>query len=366
MTAQPSLHWENATAYDFFISLHVLHNPDKFGLRGSWAAGVRSRLPQPERKTLEQADLLFWIPLTWIHALPEPRSGQVALDALAAIPPADRLPELALRSATPDQQQEVLLDVRSRGSWTEKDKDVLKAAWKRRGHQVRQPDLESVLDGWAQAGLVGEAYLEALQVYYEVFFAEEERRILPALEKSLKKARQLAKKLPIEALIEELSQGVRFDPPLVKEQGDLVLVPSFWTTPLVIYERLAPERYIFVFGGRPAEDSLVPGDLVPDAMLHALKALADPTRLRILRYLIDRPLTPSQLARKLRLRAPTVVHHLNELRLAGLVQLTVDTPEKKSDRRYAARAEAIPRVFNALKAFLSQEDNEKTEELLKT
>lgn len=366
MTDTPTLYWENATAYDLFISLHVLHNPDKFGLRGSWAAGVRSRLPQSERKTLEQADLLFWIPLPWIHELPEPRDGQTALEALAAIPPADRLPELALRPATPDEQAELLLEVRSRGSWIPADKEALKAAWKQRGYQARQPALESVLDGWAQAQAVGEAYLEALHVYYEVFFAEEERRIFPALERSLQEARRLGGKLALEPLIEELSQGVRFEPPLIEERGDLVLVPSFWTTPLVIYERLAPDRYIFVFGGRPIDASLVPGDMVPDAMLHALKALADPTRLRILRYLIDRPLTPSQLARRLRLRAPTVVHHLSELRLAGLVQLTVDTPGKKGDRRYAARSEAIPRVFDALQAFLVQEDYEKTEELLKT
>ena len=36
-----SLSWDLGTAYDFFISLHVLHNPDKFGLRGSWAAALR-------------------------------------------------------------------------------------------------------------------------------------------------------------------------------------------------------------------------------------------------------------------------------------------------------------------------------------
>lgn len=366
MSNQTSLYWENATAYDFFISLHVLHNPDKFGLRGSWAAGVRSRLPQRERKTLEQADLLFWIPLHWIHSLPEPMNGQTVLDALAAIPSAERLPALALRPSMDEEQNALLLDVRRRGQWGKADMDSIKAAWKQRGHQARQPALETLLDGWANAADVGEAYLEALQVYYEVFFAEEERRIYPALERSLMEARRKAQKLDIEALIEELSQGVRFEPPLIRDQGDLVLVPSFWTTPLVIYEHLAPERWIFVFGGRPEEASLVPGDLVPDAMLHALKALADPTRLRILRYLMDKPLTPSQLARKLRLRAPTVVHHLNELRLAGLVQLTVDTPEKKGDRRYAARAEAIPRVFEALQAFLSQADYETTEELLKT
>ena len=45
--------WDQGTAYDFFTSLYVLHFPDEFGLRGAWAAGVRSRLPSKARDFLE-------------------------------------------------------------------------------------------------------------------------------------------------------------------------------------------------------------------------------------------------------------------------------------------------------------------------
>ena len=38
----PTLLWDIGTAYDMFISLDVLHNPDKFGLRGAWAAASPS------------------------------------------------------------------------------------------------------------------------------------------------------------------------------------------------------------------------------------------------------------------------------------------------------------------------------------
>ena len=41
--------WDMGTAYDFFASLKVLHYPAKFGVRGAWAAGVRSRLSQNDR-----------------------------------------------------------------------------------------------------------------------------------------------------------------------------------------------------------------------------------------------------------------------------------------------------------------------------
>ena len=48
------IEWDIGTAYDFFISLWVLHEPEHLGLRGSWAAGVRSRLPGPERELLQR------------------------------------------------------------------------------------------------------------------------------------------------------------------------------------------------------------------------------------------------------------------------------------------------------------------------
>jgi hypothetical protein len=45
-----------------------------------------------------------------------------------------------------------------------------------------------------------------------------------------------------------------------------------------VYARQDQATMLLLFGGRPAETGLVPGELVPDAMLRALKALADPTR----------------------------------------------------------------------------------------
>ena len=110
---------------------------------------------------------------------------------------------------------------------------------------------------------------------------------------------------------------------------------------------------LLLFGSRPADAALVPGEVVPDAMLRSLKALSDPTRLRILRYLAVEPLTPSQLSTRLRLRAPTMIHHLNNLRLAGLVHLSLD---KQGERRYAIRTERVAETFDALKNFLITED----------
>ena len=106
------------------------------------------------------------------------------------------------------------------------------------------------------------------------------------------------------------------------------------------------------FGARPADASLVPGDVVPDALFQALKAMADPTRLRILRYLSAEPLTPAELSRRLRLRAPTVIHHLHALRLARLVHLELS--EQEGSKKYAARREAVTSAFHILEDFLDR------------
>jgi hypothetical protein len=207
------------------------------------------------------------------------------------------------------------------------------------GAEKYMGDLEEMLTMWAGAHVYGEQSLEAFKAYYNVFFAEEEARIGPALQETIAHAQELAGKLPLNELLEELSEGVRFDQ--IPATLNLIMIPSFWIAPLITMYRINPLESIFVFGGRPDDYALVPGEAVPDALYNALKALADPTRLRILHYLEEKPLTPTELAAILRLRAPTVIHHLNSLRLAGLVYFSYG----KGDNRYAARTSRISEMY---------------------
>jgi len=61
-----------------------------------------------------------------------------------------------------------------------------------------------------------------------------------------------------------------------------------------------------------------PEDLREVAVVH--KALADPTRLRILQRLAERPATVTELMHHVELSQPLVSWHLRRLRSAGLVQ----------------------------------------------
>ena len=339
--------WESSTAYDFFISITVLNKPNKWGLRGSWAKGVRARLPLSAREFLEAHHEGFFAPIAWLSQLPKPLDCAGVLSALASIPAAKRLGVLTKGTEMPGEVMDLLEHIAQRQAWQESDRDQLWTLMKQGEYEAPMDELTHWLDRWAQAESFGEQVLQALQAYYEVFFAEEEDRIGPALLEEVERGQALAQEHDLPALMERLSEGVVFES--IEDLQEQVMVPSFWIAPLIIATKTSPERGLFVFGGRPANASLVPGEVVPDALHRTLKALADPTRLRILRYLEGEPLSPTELARRLRLRAPTVIHHLNTLHLAGLVYVTFGD---KRDKRYAARTNRVDEMNAQLRGFL--------------
>ncbi len=349
----PTLFWSSGTAYDFFISLYVLHHAARFGLRPSWAAGVRQRLSMPHRAFLEQIQTFAPVPLTWVSRLPEPRDPFQALDALAALEPAARLPVLL---TTPEMTaagvRDVLLSIASAGQATRAEQDFLRANYNRRGEALKPAALAHLVQIWSQPEHSGALLLSALREYQTVFFADEMQRIAPTLNQALAEAQTLAASLPLDDLVTRLSRGVHFD--LSSAPGGLTLAPSYWSTPLIFIARPQEDAALLVFGARPDHVSLISGEDTSDALVAPLKALADPTRLRILRDLAAQPLTPSELARRLRLRPPTVVHHLRILRLAGLVEITVSADGERSERLYAARLGAVDSAAEALRQFLKR------------
>jgi DNA-binding transcriptional ArsR family regulator len=341
------LGWDCGTAYDFFLSLLVLYDPEQFALRGAWAAGVRSRLSAEAREFLQEVQV---VDLHWIYSLPEPKDSATVLEVMAEVPPAERLFALLLSDLPPDATS-LLRDVAGRGAWNQQDASTLKQVLPMAKEKRKEKELTKFLDWAANSEAFGDSYLAAMENYREVFFEEEEARIQPVVEQALERAQNQAQHLDLTDLLEVLSQGVRFTQPVDVEE--LILVPVFWTTPLIIEEKVTSGRHLFLWGARPADMSLVPGEVVPALMYQALKAMADPTRLRILRYLAEEPMTPTDLAHRLRLRPPTVVHHLHALRLARLVYLTLG---EGVERRYALRYEAILDNLETLKRFLTSDD----------
>jgi len=346
-----TLRWISGTAYDFFISLLALHHAADFGLRPSWTAGVRQRLSVPQREFLERIYSFASVPLDWISSLTESKDTLPVLREAGKLAPTDRLRILTLPLNTPVEALETLNHIGKRGSVNAEEKEFLGRTLTRRDKPLRAAELDNLLKVWKNLDKSSEQILTTLKEYYDAFFADEETRIRPALEAGLEYARELSGRVKLPALVEELSRGVHFED--VESARELTLVPSYWSTPLVFPTTPAEGRMQIVFGCRPDVQSIAPGAETPDLLINALKSLADPTRLRIMRYLTGQPLTPTELSRRLRLRPPTVLHHLQALRLAELVAIRVS---ENGEKRYAARSETLNVIFSSVKDFLKKQD----------
>ena len=339
-----ALHWDFGSAYDFFISLFVIHHPDRFGLRPAWAAGVRSRLCAEDREFLDHAISFLPVPIFWINNLPlqEKRTNEV-LEKLAEIPPEKRLVTLLHPSQVSDEIYKTIDEIFEKQRITTENLTNLRAVFQFRSKMVKMKEVRKLAEAFLKPKEFGERLLFVLQSYNQVFFAEEEDRISPVIEEGLLYAQRLAQSVSLNNLLEELSHGVILEK--TESLNKVTLIPSYWTSPLIFYNNPQPDELVIVYGCREETQNLIPGEYVPEALVNGLKALADPTRLRILHYLNHGATTPSSLAKKLRLRAPTVVHHLNLLRLAGLVQVTIIS---NGERRYRLRQEAIEETYRQL------------------
>lgn len=358
--AAPEIVWDFGTAYELFVSLHVLHEPEYFGIRPAYAASVRARIPAAERKLLEDFFPISGVPLKWLATLPAPKDAISVLWALKQIPPAERLRKLYMfdedhGNDNPDERKnyetfkEIMLRVSSTGTWTPEDIDYFYKTWHKKHGGLKKDAIERFLGWCSRPEELGEGYLSALQAYYQAFFEEDEKRIEPILRAGLENAQALASKLTFEELFLELSQGVKLDDDL--RVKNFIIAPAFWTTPLIFFEKLDKDTMLMLFGARPADMSVIPGETVPDALVRSLKALADPTRLKILYYLTHENLTPAEISRRLQLRPPTVTHHLKELRLASLVELSI----AHGENRYTIRKQALDKVCANMKSFLEKE-----------
>lgn len=342
------LNWDFGTAYDLFVSLYVLHNPDRFGLRANWAAGVRSRISPDLRTVLDHAQTVFPMPLRFIFDLPTKNKDSAAvLDYLGQLYPSKRVEAIDIHRRVSPAYLDILHDTTKSRPWTEAEKEILLENTASVEKRKNPRYLESLYFIWSDIKSFGEMYLTALTAYVDNFFAEEEMRILPALKQVLSYAQMRAGSLSLPLLLEELTSGVRFSE--LENAKAAYLAPSFWSAPFMLSSHYDEETFIILFGARPDNMAIIPGDPVPDSLMRALKALADPTRLRIMRFLAQSPQTAMQLSRSLRLRPPTVNHHINELRIAGMIHVSIGS---EGEKQYSTRYDGVDATHNLLNRYL--------------
>jgi len=344
-----AIQWLNSSAFDFFISIFVLYHPDRFGLRMSWAAGARSRIPVEQREFLDLAQQFLPVPLTWLYRLnPLPQNAAQALAALAEIPPEEGLAAWMVDGSTPEKVREALAAAARQHGHSEVQRAVLRSGLLKYAAKPSAKAMQLYYEAAAEPGAFAERFRTAMQTYYQVFFSEEEERIQPLLTEALRSAQQQAAGKTVDAVVEELSRGVQVGD--LERLQRVAVAASYWTSPLVFYTYPLPDTLLLVFGCRQEGQPLIPGGLVPETLIRTFKALGAPPRLRILRLLSHSPHTPTQLSRVLRLRPPTVVHHLTELRVCGLVHVLI---QPGVERLYALRPEGLELVQRGLHDYLT-------------
>lgn len=355
------LEWDWGTAYEMIISLHTIFRPKEYGIPAPWAAGVRKRLSPQSQSDLKDFygstfAILAYMPTHLIEAMRQPKDSLHFLEAIEAIPDGD----FSRRMFYPTVTDEQIKGTIERALDGERLDEAEMEAFRRsvmRSHMRFTPSATEVRRLFAELSdpfTTRRRWLEAIREYHTAFFAEEERREKPALERMLKQAQEMSKSMAVPDLIERLSNGFTLSEDI--DLRRLVLVPSIWSHPFTIRTELADGELLVAWGAHPPGYKLVPGELVPEEAVLVLRALSDPTRLRLLRLITAEPRALQSLAQEVKLSLPTVSHHIRELRGAGLIRLEVGG--KGRDSKYTVRWSSAQRAFKQLEEFVMPERDE--------
>jgi DNA-binding transcriptional ArsR family regulator len=350
-----SLEWDWGTAYDLILSLRSLFHPKEYGLPPPWAAGVRKRLSSQSQRDLKDFfspayGFLVYMPLHLILEMDAPKNGEHLLSYLEQIPEQ----EFSRRMCRPVLNDEELTRITANALAGEEISEVDMEEYRRgiaRSHVTTTPTAAEVRRVFAEMKnpeMTKQRWISAVREYYEAFFAEEEKRLAPTLEKMVEQAQETAKTASVPDLIERLSNGFTISKDI--DLSRLVLVPSIWSHPFVTPMELSERELCLVWGAHPSGFKLVPGESVPNDAMLVLKAMNDPTRLRLLRLIANKPRSLISLSQEVKLSLPTVSHHIRELRGAGLIRLEVGG--KGRENKYTVRWQSAQAAFEELEQFV--------------
>jgi DNA-binding transcriptional ArsR family regulator len=183
-----------------------------------------------------------------------------------------------------------------------------------------------------------------LRRWYGEVFHSQESELLPILLRDAEARRSLATSMPVERLIETVTNGWEY----IAESGirHVLLIPSVVIRPQV-HSLDHHDVKIFCY---PVADEymMVDPEAPPARLMRLVKALGDERRLRILKRLATGRYTLQQLADHFEVGKTLIHHHLVVLRGAGLVQL-----RGGDNRKYGLRRDAIADLTPLLESYLT-------------
>jgi DNA-binding transcriptional ArsR family regulator len=309
---QVEIDW--APPYELVVSLSALlagADQKVMDLGPSWAREVRSRLrtdllallPAPgKRRYTELTELLVW-------QCPGERDVASFLSWLCSLSPGDLYERLAPHAPEPPSALP-----RDLGSWRDRAADLL-SAW------------------------------------HEQYFQHIDPAILEGLRDDAEARRALIGTMAPDELVEVATNGVHYIPEPLPDR--ILLVPQWHFRPWNTFATFHTMRLI-----RYPVDALPPAPREPPpTLLRLTRVLGDESRLRILRFLAERPHTFTELVQLTGLSKSTVSHHMMTLRAAGLVRVIERGSSDKTRNKstYELRLPAVDDLSGRLRDYLTQE-----------
>lgn len=159
------------------------------------------------------------------------------------------------------------------------------------------------------------SYIPLLKCWHRLYMASIKNQFLPLLEEDAAEKHTLLQKMDTDALIEYASGGLVLEP--LKPISLVVLTPSIHFRPIntyVFYENVLFIQY-------PLDIPELDEDEPPMVLKRLTRALAEPQRLRLLRYVADEPKSMQDMLKDLGEPKDQLMHDLMRLRVAGLLRI---------------------------------------------
>jgi DNA-binding transcriptional ArsR family regulator len=298
------------------LSLHVLVEPKHHPLQHEWVRRMRA-LPADLKRRIRRLAFVY------DHVVPEflmpsPGAGYASFE--------EELDALARLDATTTGLGFLRLFWDHGG---DRDPSLLENAEVRAAVAERSDFAAAIFDD--PRALLHEL-TSLLADYWAAAFADEWERLEPDLARTVSHAgtaiardglyaylKGLSPSLLIDADARELKRKIPHDHTVeIGAANPLVLVPSFYVWPHVRLNCDAPWPPGIVYPA-PFAAAETRAELPAQELLHVLRALADPTRLRALKLIAAKPRTTQELAPLVGISEAGLSKHLRQLARAGVV-----------------------------------------------
>lgn len=341
---EPGLSFEISPIFDLILSLFVISDPN-LEPKPSWARSVKGKLSSQAKSSLrfffESEEHIGLNTLSLTLRLPPPRRIEDFFSLLEALPSVDFFSLLVsnLEPFTPNLANVIEKSALKQGFEPEEKK-----VWDDFAGRYSPASIKRLENLRLQPGRKEDLRLLLVE-YWESFFHREFYRHQEQLLQSAKSLLTASHRLSPQELLTKVGGGLLFPPGAKKKK--ISFAPAIFATPFVFSQESA-EELLLIYPARSKDER--EKEELRVLLLRALKALADPTRLEIVRLLSQREMYALEISRALELSHPTVLHHMASLRIAGVVE----TEFRAGNNYYALKKERLSTIYRAMSRYLTK------------